>query len=45
MHFVNSIRRDHGLRDNAPKADVVGKADLDNLVKFTLDTTGGVAFI
>jgi hypothetical protein len=44
IHFVNS-RRDRGLRDNAPKTYVVGKVDLDNLVKFTLDAIDGVAFV
>jgi hypothetical protein len=44
IHFVNS-RRDRGLRANAPKTYVVGKVDLDNLVKFTLDAIGGVAFV
>jgi hypothetical protein len=29
---------------SAPKKCVVGKADLDNLVKFVLDAMGGVAF-
>jgi hypothetical protein len=42
-HFVNS-RRERGLRATAPKKYVVGKADLDNLVKFTLDAMVGVAF-
>ncbi len=43
VHFVNS-RRERGLRSSAPKKFVVGKADLDNLVKFVLDAMGGVAF-
>jgi hypothetical protein len=42
-HFVNS-RRERGLRSSAPKKFVIGKADLDNLVKFVLDAMGGVAF-
>jgi hypothetical protein len=44
IHFVNS-RRDCSLRDNAPKTYVVGKVDLDNLVKLSLDAIGGVAFV
>jgi hypothetical protein len=31
--------------DNTPKTYVVGKVDLDNLVKFTLDAIDGVAFV
>jgi hypothetical protein len=38
-------RRDHGLMDNAPKMYIVGMVDLDNLIKFTLDAIGGVAFV
>jgi hypothetical protein len=44
IHFVNA-RRDCGLRDNAPKTYVVGKVDLDNLVKLSLDAIGGIAFV
>jgi hypothetical protein len=44
LHFVNS-RRDRGLRATAPNKYVVGKVDLDNLVKFTLDAISGVAFV
>jgi hypothetical protein len=43
VHFVNS-RRERGHRASAPKKFVVGKADLDNLVKFVLGAMGGVAF-
>lgn len=42
-HFVNS-KRNRGLRTNAPRTYVVGKLDLDNLVKFTLDAIGGVVY-
>ncbi len=43
-HFVNS-KRNRGLRTNAPRTYVVGKLDLDNLVKFTLDAIGGVIYV
>ena len=43
-HFINS-RRDRGLRDAAPKKNAIGKVDLDNLVKFTLDALGVVVFV
>ncbi len=43
-HFVNS-KRNRGLRTNAPRTYVVGKLDLDNLVKFTLDVIGGVIYV
>jgi Holliday junction resolvase RusA-like endonuclease len=43
-HFVNS-RRNKGLRRNAPRTYVIGKLDLDNLVKFTLDANGGMIYV
>jgi Holliday junction resolvase RusA-like endonuclease len=43
-HFVNS-KRNRGLRTKAPRTYVVGKLDLDNLVKFTLDAIGGVIYV
>ncbi len=43
-HFVN-LNRNRGLRTNAPRTYVVGKLDLDNLVKFTLDAVGGVIYV
>jgi Holliday junction resolvase RusA-like endonuclease len=43
-HFVNS-RRNRGLRTNAPQTYVIGKLDLDNLVKVTLDAVGSVIYI
>ena len=43
-HFVNS-KRNRGLRTTAPRTYVVGKLDLDNLVKFTLDAIGGVIYV
>jgi hypothetical protein len=43
-HFVNS-KRNRGLRTNTPRTYVVGKLDLDNLVKFTLDTIGDACYI
>jgi Holliday junction resolvase RusA-like endonuclease len=43
-HFVNS-KRNRGLRTRAPRTYIVGKLDLDNLVKFTLDANGGVIYV
>jgi hypothetical protein len=43
-HFVN-LRRNRGLRRNAPQTYVIGKLDLDNLVKFTLDAIGSVIYV
>jgi Holliday junction resolvase RusA-like endonuclease len=43
-HFVNS-KRNRGLRTNAPRTYVVGKLDLDNLDKFTLDAIGSVIYV
>jgi hypothetical protein len=43
-HFVHS-KRNRGLRTNTPRTYVVGKQDLDNLVKFALDAIGGVIYV
>jgi Holliday junction resolvase RusA-like endonuclease len=43
-HFVNS-KRNRGLRTTAPRTYVVGKLDLESLVKFTLDAIGGVIYV
>jgi Holliday junction resolvase RusA-like endonuclease len=43
-HFANS-KRNRGLRRNAPRTYVIGKLDLDNLVRFTLDAVGGVIYV
>jgi Holliday junction resolvase RusA-like endonuclease len=41
---VNS-KRNRGLGTNALRTYVVGKLDLDNLVRFTLDAIGGVIYV
>jgi Holliday junction resolvase RusA-like endonuclease len=43
-YFVNS-KRNRGLGTNALRTYVVGKLDLDNLVRFTLDAIGGVIYV